>query len=369
MEREASFSMAVSNFRPWRPLLPESISFPSLFSESAAMHLVSGITGPMLKVAAHPAPTLSREAKRRLTWITWHLSHDRVVSRTCWHFSIARQTFYRWWKRYDPHDLTTLEDRPSRPRKRRQRTWTTAEVVAVRRLREQHPGWGKLKLCVLLARAGLVLAASRVGRILRYLKRSRQLKEPPRNRTPFQRRQWTRPYATRKPPAYQPRQPGDLVQLDTLDLRLGRDVVKQFTAVDVVSRYAAVTVVSNATASLAVRALDAFARLPFRVKAVQVDGGSEFMADFEAACQARDLKLFVLPPHSPKLNGRVERLNRTCREECYDLTLANFTVKGLSAAAARWENTYNAVRPHQALGFLTPTEFLATTQQEDLSRT
>jgi len=324
----------------------------------------------MLRIAAHPAPTLSAEARRRLRWIDWHLAHGRVVARTCRHFDIARQTFYRWWKRYDPHDLTTLEDRPSRPRQRRRKTWTTAEVVAVRTFREQYPCWGKLKLCVLLARAGLVLAASRVGRILRYLKRRGQLKEPPRNRTPYQRRKWMRPFAIRKPASYQPQSPGDLVQVDTLDLRLGRDVVKQFTAVDVVSRIATVTVASNATASLAVRALDAFDRLPFTVRAVQVDGGSEFMADFEAACRDRGLQLFVLPPHSPKLNGRVERLNRTCREECYDLTLEDFTVKGLSAAAASWERTYNTIRPHQALGFLTPAEFLAAHHpQEDLSRT
>lgn len=334
------------------------------------MHVVSNVTGPLLRVAAHPAPTLSAEARRRLKWISWHLEHGMVVARTCRHFDIARQTFYRWWKRYDPHDLTTLEDRSSRPQRRRRRTWTTAEIVAVRSLREQHPAWGKLKLCVLLARAGLLLAASRVGRILRYLKRSRQLREPPRNRTPYQRRRWLRPYAIRKPAAYVARLPGDLVQVDTLDLRLGSAVVKQFTAVDVVSRYATVTVASNATASLAVRALDAFARLPFPVRAVQVDGGSEFMADFEVACRERGLQLFVLPPHSPKLNGRVERLNRTCREECYDLTLQDFTVKDLSRAASRWEQTYNTIRPHQALAFLTPAEFLATHhQQEDLSRT
>lgn len=350
--------------------MPESTSLLLRNGQDTVMHVVSNVTGPILRVAAHPSPTLSAEARRRLKWISWHLEHGMVIARTCRHFDIARQTFYRWWKRYDPHDLTTLEDRPSRPKRRRQRTWTTAEVIAVRTLREKHPAWGKLKLCILLARAGFIVAASRVGRILRYLKRSKQLKEPPRNRTPYQRRRWLRPYALRKPASYQPRSPGDLVQLDTLDLRLGHDVLKQFTAVDVVSRFATVTVASNATATLAVRALDAFARLPFTVRAVQVDGGSEFMADFETACQTRGLQLFVLPPHSPKLNGRVERLNRTCREECYDLTLQDFTVKGLTSAAARWEHTYNTVRPHQALGFLTPAEFLAAHYpQEDLSRT
>ena len=45
-----------------------------------------------------------------------------------------------------------------------------------------------------------------------------------------------------------------------------------------------------------------------------MDGGSEFMAGFERACQEAGIRLFVLPPHSPKLNGHVERANRTHTE-------------------------------------------------------
>jgi len=47
---------------------------------------------------------------------------------------------------------------------------------------------------------------------------------------------------------------------------------------------------------------------------VQVDGGSEFYGDFEEACKELGIRLFALPPRSPKLNGVVERLNRTFRD-------------------------------------------------------
>jgi transposase InsO family protein len=334
------------------------------------MRIVTNMTGPMLRVASHQAPTLSHEAKRRLKWMAYYEALSKPnVSATCRHFDISRQAFYRWWNRYDPRDLTTLEDRSSRPRRTRMRTWTTAEIVAIRQQREQYVRWGKLKLQVLLRGLGLDLALSRIGRILGYLKRSGQLKEPRLNRTAPQRRRWLRPHATRKPAGYIPLRPGDLVQIDTVDLRLGRDVVKQFSAVDVVSRFATATVAGNATASLAVRALDALVRMPFPVRAIQVDGGSEFMADFEAACRDRGLLLFVNPPYSPKLNGRVERLNRTSREECYDLTLEPFTVAGLTRAARRWERTYNTIRPHQALAMLTPTQYLATHHPKEVSPT
>ena len=57
------------------------------------------------------------------------------------------------------------------------------------------------------------------------------------------------------------------------------------------------------------------AEMPFPVAALQVDGGAEFMADFEAACWAKGVELFVLPPKSPQLNGAVERANGSWRCE------------------------------------------------------
>ena len=99
-------------------------------------------------------------------------------------------------------------------------------------------------------------------------------------------------------------------------------------------------------------------RMPFPVKAIQVDGGSEFMAEFEMACQEQGIKLFVLPPHSPKLNGHVERANRTHSEEFYEVWDLNWTVKELRPHLLAWERIYNTVRPHQALDYRTPLQFL-----------
>lgn len=42
------------------------------------------------------------------------------------------------------------------------------------------------------------------------------------------------------------------------------------------------------------------ARTPFPIRALQIDGGSEFMAEFETACQQRGMALFVLPPRFPQ---------------------------------------------------------------------
>jgi putative transposase len=87
--------------------------------------------------------------------------------------------------------------------------------------------------------------------------------------------------------------------------------------------------------------------MPFPIRAVQVDGGSEFAAEFEQACQQRGLHLFVLPPRSPKLNGAVERANRTHTEEFYQVTACSLEMKKLNRELRQWERIYNTVRPHQ----------------------
>ncbi len=48
-------------------------------------------------------------------------------------------------------------------------------------------------------------------------------------------------------------------------------------------------------------------RRPFPIRALQVHRGGQFADEFEQACQQRRLRLFVLPPRSPKLNGAVKR--------------------------------------------------------------
>jgi putative transposase len=307
------------------------------------------------------APDLSRTARARLEMLDWHARHGRNVARTARHFGFSRPTVYRWLARFDRSRLETLEDRPSRPVRRRRPTWTLAQLIAVRRVRERYPRWGKDKLAVLLRRDGIHLSVSMVGRILGRLRATGELREPIR-RGIARKRAWRRPHAVRKPAGFVAARPGDLVQVDTLDVRpLPGLVLKQFTARDVVSRWDVLELRSSASARSAVAILDALAtRMPFGLRAISVDNGSEFMAEFEATCAERGIALLTLPPRSPKLNGSVERANRTHTEEFYEVTDAEATLADLRPALLAWETTYNTVRPHQALGYLTPAEYLAS---------
>jgi putative transposase len=303
---------------------------------------------------------LNRTAQVRLRWMDFYRKNKNVAL-TCRHFGISRQTFYRWLKRYEPLDLTTLEERSHCPRRRRQPTWSFPLAEKVLLLRLQFPRWGKDKLAVLLRRQKVSISVSMVGRILNQLQQQGRLVEPPRSGVPGSRRALRpRPYAVRKPKQYAASEPGDLVDVDSLDVRPIPGVVfKQFTARDVVSRWDVIQAHPRATAQTAAQFLDTLQhRMPFPIRAVQVDGGSEFAAEFEQACQQRGLHLFVLPPRSPKLNGAVERANRTHTEEFYQVTACSLEMKKLNRELRQWERIYNTVRPHQALGYLTPLQFL-----------
>jgi len=253
----------------------------------------------------------------------------------------------------------------------RQPTWTEEQVTAVLKIREEYPRWGKDKLSVLLGEQGYTLSSSMVGRILNHLRSRGILREPISNHVSARKRLRRRPYAQRKPKDYQPKQMGDIVELDTLDIRpLPGLVLKHFTAHDVISRWNVMDVRRSASAKTASEFLDTLGeRMPFPIKSIQVDGGSEFLPTGrdEEECQRRGIRLFVLPPRSPKLNGGVERAHRTHTEEFYEITGSSFDLAEIRSELLKWERIYNTVRPHQALGYLTPLKFLQQRERRQVS--
>jgi putative transposase len=329
------------------------------------MKIVSGVLTGITQIAKVDIE-LSKEAGRRLKWFDYYRTHGENARLTCRHFDISPQTFYRWKGRYEGRRLQSLEGRSHRPKRVRQPQYSMELVEAVVKLREQYPRWGKDKLLIFLKEGGYQTSASTVGRILAYARKRGILREPVPNYVSAGKRARKRPYAIRKPKEYKANQAGDIVQMDTLDLRPLPGVgFKHFTAHDVHSKWNVIEVYHQATAATAARFLDVLAaRMPFPVRAIQVDGGSEYQAVFEEVCQGRGIKLFVLPPRSPKLNGGVERAHRTHTEEFYEITDSTFELTELRGDLLQWETVYNTIRPHQALGYLTPAKFLNQQRKE-----
>jgi len=171
-----------------------------------------------------------------------------------------------------------------------------------------------------------------------------------------------RPYAIPRDWNYSVKHPGDLVQIDTVHVHTNWGQTRyQFTANDYIGKYTARVATSTISSRAAKRILDSIEeRFPHKIKAAQIDGGSEFKAEFERECQKRNIILFVLPIKSPKLNGVVERMQRTSREEIYDIKPMPLTLDEHNKLLETEDYIYNHIRPHDSLDLLTPNEYYLT---------
>lgn len=84
-------------------------------------------------------------------------------------------------------------------------------------------------------------------------------------------------------------------------------VIKQITACDMFSRWNVIEDFRSASAGNARRFLETLIECSlYPVKAIRVDGGSEFQAEFEQTRLEREIGQLVLPPLSSKLCGHVD---------------------------------------------------------------
>jgi putative transposase len=169
-------------------------------------------------------------------------------------------------------------------------------------------------------------------------------------------------YAKRLAKGRKAKAPGELVQIDTLFVNVRPDrAIKHFTAYDPVAKWTIGHVASAPSASAAKALLDKLLMsAPFKVSGIQVDGGSEFMSLFEDHCRDKSLELVVLPPKRPDLNGCVERAQSSWRYEFYASYDLPHRIDKLQPLVDAFAHRYNPYRPHQALGDLTPAEYLNT---------
>jgi transposase InsO family protein len=112
---------------------------------------------------------------------------------------------------------------------------------------------------------------------------------------------------------------GMLIQIDHMKVNKNGQRFVQFSAIDPSSRYIVALGYNNPNSKNAKDFLHkTINKFPFEIKSIQVDGGSEFRKHFEEECKRLQIPLYVLPPYHPKYNGRVERSNKTFREDFYN---------------------------------------------------
>ena len=96
--------------------------------------------------------------------------------------------------------------------------------------------------------------------------------------------------------------------------------------------------------------------MPFPVEAIQVDGSSEFKAEFEQACQARDPPVRVAAqPTADQWHPRALLWIMRYEFCCYELPRS---VEALIQYSKSLQQLYNQCRPHGALAGQTPASYL-----------
>ncbi|MDF1678700.1 MAG: integrase core domain-containing protein [Legionellaceae bacterium] len=278
----------------------------------------------------------------------------------------SRATYYRAKKVLAEMQRGILP--PSKaPKHHNKPQWGEADKQLVLRIRRENPTYGKDKIGVILRRDhGSTLSNSSVGRILNFLKKKGLVTKSMSALRARRKRTFkghAKPWTYKK---YENIAVGERVQVDHMTVTKNGICVKHFQAWDRPSKFIFAQVFSNAKSRSAKKFLDELiAKAPFKVTCIQVDGGSEFMLDFEAACAEYGIELIVLPPAKPTYNGGVERGNRIFREEFYEpASLQADSLGAMRNELATAVKKYNEYRPHASLKGATPMEYIQRLELE-----
>lgn len=140
---------------------------------------------------------------------------------------------------------------------------------------------------------------------------------------------------------------------------------RTFNVVDDFNREALAIVIDfNLPAVRVIRELDQIAASRGYPLKLRIDNGPELvslaLADW---AEEHGVILEFIKPGKPMQNGFIERFNRSYREAVLDMFVFQ-SLDEVREQTETWLREYNEERPHEALGHLTPREYLLTQNPE-----
>ena len=230
-------------------------------------------------------------------------------------------------------------------------------IEAIQATVEDSPGWGFPKIFKTLRRKGHPWNHKRVHRVYCELRLNK-------------RRKGKRRLPNRHPELLAVPQTANYcwsVDFMSDTLRDGRRF-RTFNVLDDFHREAlAIEVDLNLPAPRVIRVLDNIATRRGYPEKLRCDNGPEFVSIALAGwAEDHGVHLDFIQPGKPTQNSYVERFNRTYRDEILDLYLFD-SLSQVRHMTQEWIRKYNRERPHDALGDMTPMEYLVAKKQAENS--
>lgn len=323
---------------------------------------------------------MSKEAKKRLLWIyLLEYKEKKNLTRAAKKIGVSREWLTKLYGTFCRHkrNPVSLEPTSRAPNNRKNRKRISASIAnLVITTRKKYPAWGKEKIVRVLTRDHQVtVSSSTVGRLIKkHTLVNRKLSD--KNKRAWRRKKNVLKEALKERPPYglADAAPGSLIAKDMKlipklqQITTSENSVRekrhhwfwyQHTMIDSCSRARVLSFVEGCDATTARVAFEeAVKRFPFSLAAMLNDNGSENGGVFATKLSGLEILQFWSRPGTPTDNPRVERSHRTDDDEFYAHTKnARLSLAQLISSGLTWEKTYNAIRPHQALDYLTPFEF------------
>lgn len=140
---------------------------------------------------------------------------------------------------------------------------------------------------------------------------------------------------------------------------IGGRKIYQFTAIDVLTKRRVLRYYSSLTSKNGADFLRYCLKgFLFPIKAVQTDNGSEFLKYFDQLCKELNIPHYFIYPRTPKQNTYVEVSHLADEKEFYQQGNICCDIEPMQRKLEEWGHTWNYIRPHEALDYLTPDEYL-----------
>ena len=316
------------------------------------------------------AASLSKAALKRLEWFDWNKAHKGIISLTCRHFGISRDTYYLWKGRFNPRSLRSLEDNTKTRRPKNVRQMTTPLWIRdlICTIRSNDPEKSKYEIQAELKEKGIKIGYNTVQKVIN---RHPELLiinvNHKKNLRKHKNHSIARIKAARE---LRDKYPGSLIQIDTKHLYVLGKRFYLFVAVDCKSRYGYIHAYKTGSSLNAADFLLRVIRIfPFRIEAANTDNGGEYLLNFHKLCVSLEITHYFSYPKTPKMNARVERLIQTATYEFFNWQ--DDLIDDIDMINDRcniFNEKYNNLRYHQSLGYKTPMRYLQEYQKERRSK-